>query len=59
MTERAAILHGLEGNEMLWRGGFGDVYMGILASNNDKPVAVKILHEDSRQGDSEFLNEVI
>lgn len=43
-------------NKVLGKGGFGPVYMGILPSN--KQVAVKILDNDSRQGNSEFLNEV-
>lgn len=43
-------------NEVLGKGGFGPVYMGILPNN--KLVAVKILDTDSRQGSSEFLNEV-
>jgi hypothetical protein len=43
-------------NQLLGRGGFGPVYMGILPNN--KQVAVKILDDASRQGDSEFLNEV-
>ncbi|KAH7297442.1 hypothetical protein KP509_26G069900 [Ceratopteris richardii] len=39
------------------KGGFGPVYLGTL--KNGKNVAVKVLSRDSRQGENEFLNEVV
>jgi len=57
MTDRASDLEG-PARILLGRGGFGNVYMGILARHNDKPVAVKILGDKTDQGDTEFLNEV-
>lgn len=45
------------GMELLGRGGFGDVFKGTLPNGNF--VAIKFLNEGSRQGDAEFLNEVL
>lgn len=62
MTDRAVYKNDEDPEEtpriLLGRGGFGNVYMGILAGHNDKPVAVKILGKKTDQGDTEFLNEV-
>lgn len=44
------------GKEILGRGGFGYVCKGKLPNGNS--VAIKFLHENSRQGHAEFLNEV-
>lgn len=41
---------------LIGRGGFGPVYYGKLADG--KEVAVKVRATDSKQGYSEFLNEV-
>ncbi|KAG6641555.1 hypothetical protein I3843_09G080800 [Carya illinoinensis] len=41
----------------LGKGGFGPVYKGKLSNGQD--IAVKRLSKNSRQGDSEFMNEVV
>ncbi|GJN31105.1 hypothetical protein PR202_gb19463 [Eleusine coracana subsp. coracana] len=42
----------------LGEGGFGPVYKGFLGSNNQE-VAIKILNLQGKQGDKEFLTEVM
>ncbi|XP_062087490.1 cysteine-rich receptor-like protein kinase 10 isoform X2 [Humulus lupulus] len=42
---------------MLGKGGFGDVYKGVLL--NGQEIAVKRLSKNSRQGATEFKNEVV
>lgn len=42
--------------KVIGRGGFGPVYYGRLTDGRE--VAVKVLDKESRQGETEFLNEV-
>ncbi|XP_019057215.1 PREDICTED: putative cysteine-rich receptor-like protein kinase 35 isoform X2 [Tarenaya hassleriana] len=44
-------------NNMLGRGGFGEVYKGTLPNGTE--IAVKRLSKTSGQGDQEFKNEVV
>ncbi|VVB11966.1 unnamed protein product [Arabis nemorensis] len=44
-------------NNKIGRGGFGEVYKGTFSNGTE--VAVKRLSKSSRQGDTEFKNEVV
>ncbi|XP_048135604.1 G-type lectin S-receptor-like serine/threonine-protein kinase At4g27290 [Rhodamnia argentea] len=44
-------------NNKLGEGGFGAVYKGVL--KNGQEIAVKRLSKNSRQGQAEFMNEVV
>ncbi|XP_010535515.1 PREDICTED: L-type lectin-domain containing receptor kinase V.5-like [Tarenaya hassleriana] len=48
---------GFKDKQLLGRGGFGQVYKGIL-SGSDAEIAVKRVSHDSRQGMDEFLAEI-
>ncbi|KAA8517252.1 hypothetical protein F0562_017496 [Nyssa sinensis] len=48
---------GFKENELLGRGGFGQVYQGVLPASNMQ-VAVKRVAHDSRQGMREFVAEI-
>jgi serine/threonine protein kinase len=49
---------GFKDTELLGKGGFGKVYMGILPSSNLQ-VAVKRVSHDSKQGMKEFVAEIV
>ncbi|KAK1365141.1 Receptor-like serine/threonine-protein kinase [Heracleum sosnowskyi] len=55
-TTLATATNGFSSNSMLGEGGFGPVYKGML--DDGKEIAVKRLSKDSRQGLTEFKNEV-
>jgi len=49
---------GFKDTELLGEGGFGKVYIGILASSNVQ-IAVKRISHDSKQGMKEFVAEIV
>ncbi|XP_022685601.1 L-type lectin-domain containing receptor kinase IV.2 [Setaria italica] len=49
---------GFKDRNLLGRGGFGSVYMGVLPKSKTK-VAVKRVSHESRQGMKEFIAEVV
>jgi serine/threonine protein kinase len=49
---------GFKDTEIIGEGGFGKVYMGILASSNVQ-IAVKRVSHDSKQGMKEFVAEIV
>ncbi|XP_043712712.1 L-type lectin-domain containing receptor kinase IV.2-like isoform X2 [Telopea speciosissima] len=49
---------GFKDKELLGIGGFGRVYRGVLPTSN-KVVAVKKVSHDSRQGEKEFIAEIV
>ncbi|CAL4938604.1 unnamed protein product [Urochloa decumbens] len=49
---------GFKDKNLLGRGGFGSVYMGVLPKSKTK-VAVKRVSHESRQGMKEFIAEVV
>ncbi|XP_059429270.1 L-type lectin-domain containing receptor kinase IV.2-like [Corylus avellana] len=49
---------GFKDTEVIGKGGFGKVYMGILPSTNLQ-IAVKKVSHDSRQGMKEFVAEIV
>ncbi|KAL6908106.1 hypothetical protein ACP4OV_002276 [Aristida adscensionis] len=56
LSQLAACTNNFSSQNIIGRGGFGDVYKGVLP--NGAHIAIKTKHRDSRWGKREFENEV-